>query len=89
MSNVSTQDIYESAYFLTLGASVEAVEVIRENNKLICRFSFEGDNLLQAQNDYFNARAMVNLIDFRRCFSRINSLIGTAKKEACKQGGVR
>jgi len=84
MSNVSTQDIYESAYFLTIGANVENVEVIKENNKLICRFCFSGVNLLQAQNDYFNARAVVNLMDFRRCFMRINSLIGTAKKEASK-----
>ena len=82
MSNVvSTQDIYESAYFLTLGANVENVEVIKENRKLICRFTFTGTNLLKAQNEYFNAKAIVNLWEFRRCYNRINSLIGTAKKE--------
>ena len=89
MSNVTTQDIYESAYFLTIGANVENVEVLTENKKLICRFTFSGNNLLQAQNDYFNARAVVNLIDFRRCFNRINSLIGTAKKEAKHQEVAR
>ena len=81
MSNlVSTQDIYESAYLLTLGAHVEDVQVLTENNKLVCRFVFSGDNLLQAQNDYFNSKAIVNLWEFRRCFNRINSLIGTARK---------
>ena len=94
MSKVTTQDIYESAYFLTLGAHVENVDVLFENNRLICQFTFSGTNLLQAQNDYFNSRANVNLWDFRRCFNRINSLIGTAKKEAnlksgVNQGGVR
>ena len=83
MSNlVSTRDIYESAYLLTLGANIENVEVITENNKLVCKFSFSGSNLLQAQNDYFNAKAVVNLWDFRGCYNRINSLIGTARKEA-------
>ena len=83
MSNlITTQDIYESAYFLTLGAQVESVEVMTENNKFVCKFTFTGDNLLQAQNEYFNAKATVNLWDFRRCFNRINSLIGSAKKES-------
>ena len=89
MSKVCTQDIYESAYFLTLGANVENVEVLTENNRLICKFTFSGDNLLQAQNDYFNAKAVVNLIDFRRCFNRINSLIGTARKEAKQREVIR
>ena len=63
MSNfVSTQDIYESAYLLTLNANIENVEVITENNKLVCKFIFSGDNLLKAQNDYFNAKAVVNLL---------------------------
>ena len=90
MSNkVSTQDIYESAYLLTLGANVECVEALTENNKLVCKFTFSGANLLQAQNEYYNSRATVNLWDFRRCFNRINALIGTAKKEAKQKGVIR
>ena len=90
MSNlVSTQDIYESAYLLTLGANIENVEALTENNKLVCRFTFSGENLLKAQSDYFNAKAVVNLWNFRRCFNRINSLIGTARKEAKLKGGIK
>ena len=90
MSQVlSTEDIYESAYLLTLDASVENVEVLTENGKLICKFTFTGDNLLQAQSEYYNAKAIVNLWSFRRCFNRINSLIGTAKKEYKQSGGVQ
>ena len=78
---VKTQDIYESAYLLTQGANILNVEALHENSKLICAFTFSGENLLKAQNEYYNARAQVNLWEFRRCFNRINSLIGTARKE--------
>jgi hypothetical protein len=89
---VSTEDIYESAFMLTKGAAIINVSVLQENNKPICRFTFSGESLLQAQNDYYNAKAVVNLWEFRRCFNRINSLIGTARKEyreqkASLQGG--
>lgn len=89
---VSTEDIYESAFMLTNGASIINIEVLQENSKSICRFTFSGENLLQLQNDYYNAKAVVNLWEFRRCFNRINSLIGTARKEyrekiASQQGG--
>lgn len=77
---VSTKDIYECAFMLTQGAEVEKVEVQPENSILICLFTFSGENLMQAQNDYYNGRANVNLWEFRRCYTRINSLIGTARK---------
>ena len=86
---LKTQDIYESAYLLTRGASILNVETLHENNKLICAFTFSGENLLEAQHAYYNARARVNLWEFRRCFNRINALIGTARKEfiAISQSG--
>jgi hypothetical protein len=87
MNRVTTQDIYESAYYLTLGADVENVELLKENNRFVCKFTLSGDDLLTAQNNYFNAKALVNLWDFRRCYNRISSLIGTARKEV--RGGAQ
>ena len=81
MHQVSTKDLYEASYYLTKGYNVENVEVLSENNKKICMFTFSGENLLKSQSDYFNANAYVNLWDFRRCFNRVNALIGTAKKQ--------
>ena len=83
MSNhtIVTSDMYEGAYLLTQNAKIQNVSVIPESSKLICQFSFSGENLLKAQNLYFNAKAEVNLWDFRRCFNHINSLVGTARKE--------
>ena len=79
--NVKTQDIYEGAYLLTLDANILNVEVFPENKRLVCRFTFTGTDLLTAQNKYYNGKAEVNVWEFRRCFSRINALIGTARKE--------
>jgi hypothetical protein len=79
---ISTQDMYEAAYYLTLGGNVESIEIVKENKKEICQFIVSGENLYQHQLDYFNAKALVNLFDFRRCYLRLHSLIGTAKKEA-------
>ena len=83
MSNVIfTQDMYEASYYLTLGGNLDNIEIVKENKKEICLFIISGEDLKRAQLDYFNARAEVNLIDFRRCYLRLHSLIGTARKEA-------
>ena len=82
---VRTRDIYESAYLLYQGANIILVEPFIENKKLMCAFTFTGEKLLQSQNDYYNAKAEVNLWEFRRSFNRINSLIGTARKEFREQ----
>ena len=79
---ISTQDMYEAAYYLTLGGNVESIEIVKENKKEICQFIVSGENLHQHQLDYFNAKGIVNLFDFRRCYLRLHSLIGSAKKEA-------
>ena len=88
MFSIQTKDIYESAYYLTRGACIDKIEILKENNKQICQFNFSGDNILNDQNDYFNSKAIVNLWDFRRCYNRITSLIGSAKKRS-KSGGVQ
>jgi hypothetical protein len=78
---IQTADLYESALYHSLGYPVEKVEIIRENKKLMARFSFSGEGLSQIQFDYFNNKATVNLTDFRRSYLHISILIGSAKKE--------
>jgi hypothetical protein len=78
----TTQDLYESAYLLTRGARIDSVESFYENGRLVCRFTFIGDEIQKAQQAYYNGQAEVNLWEFRRCFSRINALVGNARKEA-------
>jgi len=89
---VITSDIYEAGYYLTLGALIEKAELIEENKRKICVFTITGV-LLNAQSEYLNCNALVNLWDFRRCLTRINSLVGSVKandkKKALNQGGAQ
>jgi hypothetical protein len=93
MSNqkITTSDTFEAAFYLAIGAAILGAELIEENKKKICIFSLTGENLTQAQQDYFNSKAYVNIWDFRRCLTRINSLVGSVKanekKKASYQGG--
>lgn len=76
---VITSDIYEASYYLTLGAVIIEAELIEENKKKICIFTLSAETLTKAQGEYFNCTAIVNLWDFRRCLTRINSLVGSLK----------
>jgi len=82
---IKTQDIYESAYLLTMGAQIISVEQTLENHKPICKFIISGNNLPELQNNYYNNRALVNLWDFRRSFTRVNALISKTRKESIQQ----
>jgi hypothetical protein len=82
MHAVTTSDMYEAGFYICLGFPVQKVEVIRENKKVIGRFTFSDETLAQAQLDYFNGQAVVNLLTFRRAYIHLNSVMGAARKEA-------
>jgi len=91
---IITSDMYEVAYYLTLGFTIENIELINENKNLICNFTVTGENINSARIDYFNAKAFVNLLDFRRAYQRVSTLGISVKKEAKKQasnksGGIQ
>ena len=91
---VITSDIYEASYYLTLGAFITEAELIEENKRKLCIFTLTGgDSLTKAQGEYFNCTAIVNVWEFRRWLTRINSLDGSvkanAKKKPSLQGGMQ
>ena len=77
-----TSDYYEAGYYICLGYSVEKVELIKEARRPVGKFTFTGDGITQAQIEYFNGKATVNLLDFRRAYVHLNALLGSVKKEA-------
>jgi hypothetical protein len=77
---LDTSDMYEAGYYLCLGFDIRKVEIIHESKKTVGRFSFAGDGLTQAQIDYFNGHAVVNLLSFRRAYIRLNSVAGAARR---------
>jgi hypothetical protein len=89
MSQIATRDMYEAAYYLILGCEVERIEVTRENKKEICTFCMTGPGLTEAQVEYLNGSATVNLMDFRRCYLRLHSLIGNVRRQTSIRGGAQ
>lgn len=86
---ITTTDLFEVAYLLSAyDFTIEKIQVIPQNKNEICQFTIAGDDRLpKAQLDYFNNNATIRILDFRRSLHKVNSLIGTARKEAKQQGG--
>jgi hypothetical protein len=78
--------MYEAGYYICLGFTVQNAEAAGENKKVIGKFSFSGEGLSQAQIDYFNGEAMVNLLDFRRAYSHLSSVLRAMKREGRLEG---
>jgi len=82
---VSTTDLYESAFYLLNGCRLLLVEGERVNGSITCRLTFQGDAIGQLQIEYFNGKAVVPLFPFRRAFGQINAMVYSAKKKARAQ----
>jgi hypothetical protein len=74
--------MYEAGYYICLGFTVQKAEVLKESKKVIGKFTFTGEGLTQAQIDYFNGLAVVNLLTFRRAYIHLNSIMGAARRDA-------
>ncbi len=85
MENVSTTDFYEACYYLLKGCQITTIACEKVNNKPTCTFFFEGENLPAHQITYFQGKAEVNLLEFRRAYGQINSYTHHAKSKWMKQ----
>ena len=91
MEHVSVTDLYQAAYFICCGCSLESVQCIPVNTHVACKLTFSGPALERLQEEYFTARATVNLYSFRQAYSQVQSYIHSAKKSYAagkkKEGG--
>lgn len=78
---INTTDLYEAAFYLTLGAEITAIEAFSVNRKATCRLYLSGNDIAEAQAKYFQGKASVNLFEFRRAYQQVASYITDAKKE--------
>ena len=82
MSNlISTTDLYEACFYLIEGFKMEKVEIVNQNRKEMGKFILSGDGIQKAQLVYFNGEATVNVMDFRRTYNQLTTLVGQAKRE--------
>ena len=81
-NTLQTTDMYEAGYYVCLGFNIQKTEILKEERKVLGKFTFTGEGLTQAQIDYFNGHAVVNLLKFRRAYIHLNSIMGTARRDA-------
>jgi hypothetical protein len=81
MQVLETSDYYEAGYYICLGFTVQKAELVKEARKPVGKFTFTGEGLTQAQIDYFNGQAVVNLLSFRRAYIHLIALLGNVKRE--------
>jgi hypothetical protein len=73
-------DLYEAAYLVLSGCSLERVTCIPISKTLSCRFDFSGENIEELLEQFRSRKAVVNLFSFRTSYSQINSYVHEAKK---------
>jgi hypothetical protein len=80
MPSVSVTDLYEAAYLILSGCSLDEVTCIPVSESLSCRLVFSGPGVESAERIFQTRQATVNLEDFRRAYGQVNSLVHQAKK---------
>jgi len=91
MSNVTqitTYDFYESAFYLTRGFDLEKIDIVLELGQEKIRMHFSGIGLGKAQSDYLRSKADVNLFNFRRSYQRLQSMIFAEKKRRKQEESI-
>jgi len=82
---ITTTDLYESAFYLLKGCELILIEGVRVNGTITCRLTFQGQDVGRLQLEYFNGNATVPLFPFRRAIGQVNALVYSAKKKARNQ----
>ena len=80
MQTTDVTDLYEAAYLILAGCTLEEVSCIPVSESLSCRMTFSGSALDKAQDEFFAKRAVVNLHAFRSAYSQVNTYVHQAKK---------
>ena len=80
MQSVEVTDLYEAAYLILSGCTIEEVSCIPVSESLSCRMIFSGNSLEKAQDEFVAKKAVVNIDDFRRAYGQVNSYVHQAKK---------
>ena len=80
MHTADVTDLYEAAYLILSGCTLEEVSCIPVSESLSCRMTFSGAGLEQAQDEFYAKKACVNLHAFRSAYGQVNSYVHQAKK---------
>ena len=85
MDTADVNDLYEAAYLILSGCTLEEVTCIPVSESLSCRMIFSGSNLEKAQDEFAAKKAVVNLHAFRSAYSQVNTYVHQAKKSFARE----
>ena len=79
---VEVTDLYLASYYVLKGCTVAKVSCIPTGKGYRCSILIKGswDVVSEVQAEYFQGRAMVNLLAFRDAYNQVNGFIRQAKK---------
>jgi hypothetical protein len=80
MVTADVTDLYEAAYLILSGCTIEEVTCIPVSESLSCRMVFSGNSLEKAQDEFYAKKAVVNLHAFRQAYGQVNTYVHQAKK---------
>jgi hypothetical protein len=80
MQRKEVTDLYEAAWLVLKGGRLEDVACIPLGPRLGCKFTFSGEKIAEAQEEFHAKRAAVNLNEFRSAYSQVNGFMHEAKK---------
>ena len=80
MQTADVTDLYEAAYLILSGCTLEEVACIPVSETLACRMTFSGHALARAQDEFYAKKAVVNLHAFRGAYGQVNTYVHQAKK---------
>ena len=72
--HVETTDIFRGAFYLCMGAELEAIG-FRSTGSHLATFLFIGPDLKKHDLDYRNGRAKVNPLQFREALNHLRDLL--------------
>jgi hypothetical protein len=78
---VKTNDIWESALYISLGCKLAGIEPVLVNGRVSCQLIIEGDNLAALQKQYFAGTMEARIFEFRRVFGYLHSTVNKSKKK--------
>ena len=78
---VKTSDIWESALYISLGATLTGIEPAFSNGRVSCQLIIEGENLAALQKQYFAGTMEARIFEFRRVLGYLHSTVNKSKKK--------
>ena len=82
---VTTNDLYESAYYLLHNCELVEIEGTKMGGKILCNLILTGTDITKLQLDYLNGKASANILDLRRMVGQVHAWVSTAKKKFKRQ----